>query len=82
MLYEGTVVAAGSGEAVVVATGNRTEAGRTQRLDSGEAPATGVEIRLRKLTAQIPTTTRCGSGTPGLSLSPPSTCWDRFRSLR
>ena len=53
MLYEGTVVAAGRGEAVAVATGDRTEAGRTQHLQAAEAPPTGVEIRLRKLTAQI-----------------------------
>jgi magnesium-transporting ATPase (P-type) len=80
MLYEGTVVAAGSGGAVVVATGTarrRPHPAPRQRRgarDRGRDPD-------RKLTAQIPTTTRCGSGTPGLSLSPPSTCWDRFRPL-
>ncbi|MDQ4117119.1 MAG: HAD-IC family P-type ATPase, partial [Actinomycetota bacterium] len=53
MLYEGTTVAAGRAEAVVVATGERTEAGRALRIDGDEAPPTGVEIRLRKLTHQI-----------------------------
>ena len=49
MLYEGSIVAAGEAVAVVVATGLRTEMGRTTRL--GERPATsGVEERLRSLT--------------------------------
>ncbi len=49
MLYEGSVVAAGEAVAVVVATGLRTEIGRTARL--GERPAaSGVEERLRSLT--------------------------------
>jgi cation-transporting ATPase I len=50
MLYEGTVVATGRGEAVVVATGERTEVGRALRANGEEAPPTGVEIRLRELT--------------------------------
>ncbi|HEY0690391.1 MAG TPA: HAD-IC family P-type ATPase [Kribbella sp.] len=52
MLYAGTVVAAGRAEAVVVATGDHTEAGRTLRLHGGESPPSGVEIRLRSLTAR------------------------------
>ncbi|GAA1309284.1 cation-translocating P-type ATPase [Pseudonocardia xinjiangensis] len=52
MLYEGTVVAAGRAEAAVVATGSHTEAGRALHHDGEQAPPTGVEIRLRKLTAR------------------------------
>jgi cation-transporting ATPase I len=52
MLYEGTVVAAGDAVAVVVATGERTEAGRAARLHDRDAPLTGVELRLRTLTAR------------------------------
>ncbi|GAA3977726.1 cation-translocating P-type ATPase [Thermobifida alba] len=51
MLYEGTVVAAGDAVAVVVATGERTEVGRTMRARAGEGPRGGVEARLRELTA-------------------------------
>jgi cation-transporting ATPase I len=53
MLYEGTVVAAGRTDAVVVATGERTEVGRTLRQQAGQTPPTGVEIRLRTLTARV-----------------------------
>ncbi len=53
MLYEGTVVATGRCQAVVVATGDRTEVGRTLRQRGEEAPPTGVEIRLRRLTARV-----------------------------
>ncbi|MFD2420742.1 cation-translocating P-type ATPase [Amycolatopsis pigmentata] len=48
MVYQGTVVASGTATAVIVATGERTEAGRAARTD-GEAPRTGVETRLRTL---------------------------------
>jgi cation-transporting ATPase I len=48
MIYEGTVVAAGRARAVVVATGDRTEAGRSARA-AGDAPKTGVEARLNTL---------------------------------
>ncbi|NIH84467.1 cation-translocating P-type ATPase [Amycolatopsis granulosa] len=50
MLYRGTVVAAGRGTGVVVATGERTEAGRTARLDGEAPPVTGVAARLAELT--------------------------------
>jgi cation-transporting P-type ATPase I len=53
MLYEGTVVATGHADAVVVATGDRTEVARAQRQNGHEAPPTGVEIRLRTLTARV-----------------------------
>ena len=55
MLYEGTTVAAGHGTAVVVATGNDTEAGRSLALVRQAPPASGVEARLGSLTsAAIP----------------------------
>ncbi|MFC0029716.1 HAD-IC family P-type ATPase [Micromonospora chaiyaphumensis] len=51
MLYEGTTVAAGHGTAVVVATGEETEAGRSLALARQAPPASGVESRLGKLTS-------------------------------
>ncbi|GGO61012.1 cation-translocating P-type ATPase [Nonomuraea cavernae] len=53
MVYLGTTVAAGSARAVVVATGDLTEAGRTARLARQEAPLSGVELRLRALSRRI-----------------------------
>ncbi|HEY0620550.1 MAG TPA: heavy metal translocating P-type ATPase, partial [Kribbella sp.] len=49
MLYAGTTVAVGNGTAVVVATGVHTETSRAARLDTGEAPASGVAARLDAL---------------------------------
>ncbi|GAA4591334.1 cation-translocating P-type ATPase [Planotetraspora phitsanulokensis] len=53
MVYEGSSVAAGSGLAVVVATGEETETGRTARLVHGGPPPSGVELRLRTLSSKI-----------------------------
>ncbi|MEU8194348.1 cation-translocating P-type ATPase [Microbispora amethystogenes] len=53
MVYQGTTVAAGSGRAVIVATGDLTEAGRSARLAGEPAPPTGVELRLRELSRRI-----------------------------
>ncbi|MEW9527483.1 HAD-IC family P-type ATPase [Microbispora sp. NPDC049125] len=53
MVYEGTTIAAGSGRAVVVATGDMTEAGRSGRLAGEAGPPTGVELRLRELSRRI-----------------------------
>ena len=53
MVYLGTTVAAGSGRAVVVATGERTEAGRTAALAAQEPPPSGVELRLHELSRRI-----------------------------
>ncbi|MGH3904956.1 MAG: HAD-IC family P-type ATPase [Pseudonocardiaceae bacterium] len=50
MVYQGTVIAAGSAVAVVVAAGADTEIGRTARADGAKAPATGVQRRLQSLT--------------------------------
>lgn len=52
MLYDGTTVAAGRADAVVVAVGEHTEAGRAMRLREA-APPTGVEKRLRTLTGRV-----------------------------
>ncbi|RCG31092.1 cation-translocating P-type ATPase [Sphaerisporangium album] len=53
MVYQGTTVAAGSGRAVIVATGDMTEAGRSARLAGEPSPPTGVELRLRELSRRI-----------------------------
>ncbi|MBP2708649.1 cation-translocating P-type ATPase [Microbispora sp. RL4-1S] len=53
MVYQGTTVAAGSGRAVVVATGDLTEAGRSAKLAAEPSPPTGVELRLRELSRRI-----------------------------
>ncbi|RCV55499.1 cation-translocating P-type ATPase [Marinitenerispora sediminis] len=50
MLYQGTVVAVGEGIAVVVATGDRTEIGRTTRLAPEQRRPGGVQTHLRRLT--------------------------------
>jgi cation-transporting ATPase I len=55
MVYDGTSVVAGSGAALVVATGEATEAGRSARMAVEDAPAGGVEARLRTMAeASIP----------------------------
>jgi cation-transporting ATPase I len=62
MLYEGTVIAAGDATAVVVATGDRTEIGRTAKL-AGERRPGGVESRLQSLTAiTLPVALGAGAG--------------------
>ncbi|MEU7937584.1 cation-translocating P-type ATPase [Microbispora bryophytorum] len=53
MVYQGTSIAAGSGRAVVVATGDMTESGRSARLAGEPGPPTGVELRLRELSRRI-----------------------------
>lgn len=54
MLYAGTIVAEGSGRAIVVATGARTEAARIQRLSaSGRRPQAPVEAELDRLGARL-----------------------------
>ncbi|WP_405395109.1 HAD-IC family P-type ATPase [Microbispora hainanensis] len=53
MVYQGTSIAAGSGRAVVVATGDMTESGRSARLAGEPSPPTGVELRLRDLSRRI-----------------------------
>ena len=50
MLYEGTTIAAGEAVAVVVATGDATEVGRSMAAARRNTPTTGVEDRLADLT--------------------------------
>lgn len=52
MLYDGSWIAAGEAIAVVVATGEQTEAARAVLL-AGEPPAAGVEARLRAWTGRM-----------------------------
>lgn len=52
MLYASTVVAAGDAVGLVVATGERTEVGRTARLAGDATPSSGVSERLRTLARQ------------------------------
>jgi cation-transporting ATPase I len=49
MVYEGATVLAGTGVAVVVATGDATEAGRAAAAAGREPPATGIQARLAEL---------------------------------
>ncbi|NMH93700.1 HAD-IC family P-type ATPase [Pseudonocardia bannensis] len=85
MLYDGTVVAAGRADAVVVATGDHTEAGRTLRLHIGGVPESGVETRLRSLTARaLPFSVGAGVGLIAVDLlrrRPMSQAWSRAVSL-
>ncbi|TWF95845.1 HAD-IC family P-type ATPase [Saccharopolyspora dendranthemae] len=53
MLYQGTVVASGTGVAVAVAVGTHTELGRTTAQATGADTATGVEARLAELTKKV-----------------------------
>jgi cation-transporting ATPase I len=52
MLYAGSWIAAGEALAVVVATGDQTEAARAVLL-AGEPPVSGVEARLRSWTSRM-----------------------------
>ncbi|MEV0132533.1 HAD-IC family P-type ATPase [Dactylosporangium sp. NPDC050688] len=55
MVYAGTTVAAGSATCIVVATGEKTEAGRSARAALQEPPKSGVQQRLHELTkASLP----------------------------
>jgi Ca2+-transporting ATPase len=54
MAYRGTAVSAGTGKALVVATGDRTEAGAIQALTSTtERPRTPIQLQLEKLGNQL-----------------------------
>ncbi|GAA3929005.1 cation-translocating P-type ATPase [Actinomadura viridis] len=69
MLYQGTVVAAGNASAVVVATGERTEIGRTARLGAEEQRPGGVSGRLLELTrATLPASLAAGAVLFGVDL--------------
>ncbi len=51
MVYAGTTIAAGTATAVVVAVGSSTEAGRSASMMLEDAPAGGVQARLRTMAA-------------------------------
>jgi len=63
MVYRGTIVTGGSGRAVVVATGARTEVGRIQRLVGATlAPETPLQRQLGELGEQLVWVTLAASG--------------------
>jgi cation-transporting ATPase I len=69
MLYQGTVIAAGSAEAVVVAVGGATEARRSAAA-AGEPPPSGVEQRLGGITRlTVPVTVGAGVVAAGMGLA-------------
>jgi cation-transporting P-type ATPase I len=69
MLFDGTTVVAGSGRAVVVATGDATQAGRAATAAGAAAPPVGVQARLGELTrAVLPVTLAGGALVTGLGV--------------
>ncbi|MFE7995295.1 HAD-IC family P-type ATPase, partial [Streptomyces shenzhenensis] len=69
MVFEGTTVTVGHARAVVVDTGDRTEASRAVRLAARTPPAAGVQGRLRELTSRaLPLTFAGGAAITGLAL--------------
>ncbi|MFE9768223.1 HAD-IC family P-type ATPase [Streptomyces sp. NPDC005808] len=69
MVFEGTTVVAGSARAVVVDTGDRTEAARAVALAARIPPAAGVQARIQELTRKaMPLTMAGGAAVTGLSL--------------
>ena len=69
MVFEGTTVAAGNARAVVVDTGERTEASRAVHLAARTPPAAGVQGRLQELTRRaLPLTLVGGAAVTVLSL--------------
>jgi cation-transporting ATPase I len=68
MIYEGTSVAAGDPVGAVVAVGHETEA-RRSLLFAGDTPTSGVEARLRSLTAfMVPVSVLSGAGVVAVGL--------------
>ncbi|MFH8474836.1 cation-translocating P-type ATPase [Streptomyces sp. NPDC018000] len=69
MAFEGTTVVAGRARAVVVGTGDQTEAGRAASLAARVPPSAGVQARLHQLTRRaLPLTLAGGAVVAGLSL--------------
>ncbi|MEU4112141.1 HAD-IC family P-type ATPase [Streptomyces sp. NPDC027717] len=69
MVFEGTTVVAGTAHAVVVDTGERTEAARAVHLAARTPPAGGVQARLQELTRKtLPLTLAGGAAVTGLAL--------------
>jgi cation-transporting P-type ATPase I len=68
MVYEGTSIAAGEAAGVVVAVGDATEARRSVLL-GGPPPSSGVEARLRSLTAlTIPVSLGAGAAVVAIGM--------------
>ncbi|MFF7947075.1 cation-translocating P-type ATPase [Streptomyces griseorubiginosus] len=69
MVFEGTTVVAGRARAVVVDTGERTEAARAVALAARTPAAGGVQARLQELTRKaLPLTMAGGAAVTGLAL--------------
>ena len=69
MVYEGSTVIAGTAQAVVVAVGSATEAGRALALAAGAAAPAGMQARLEELTRRgLPITLLGGAAVTGLAL--------------
>ncbi|WTO38705.1 cation-translocating P-type ATPase [Streptomyces achromogenes] len=69
MVFEGTTVVAGEARAVVVDTGDRTEAARAVHLAARTPPAGGVQARLQELSRKaLPLTLGGGAAVTGLAL--------------
>ncbi|WP_262505876.1 HAD-IC family P-type ATPase [Streptomyces sp. TRM68367] len=69
MVFEGTTVVAGRARAVVVDTGEHTEAARAVSLAARTPAAAGVQARLQELTRKaLPLTLAGGAAVTGLSL--------------
>ncbi|MFJ4198573.1 HAD-IC family P-type ATPase [Streptomyces sviceus] len=69
MVFEGTTVVAGNARAVVVDTGDRTEAARAVALAARTPAAAGVQARLQELTRKaMPLTMAGGAAVTGLAL--------------
>jgi cation-transporting ATPase I len=69
MVFEGTTVVAGHARAVVVGTGDQTEAGRAASLAARVPTSAGVQARLHRLTRRVlPLTLAGGAAVAGLSL--------------
>ncbi|MEU6476981.1 cation-translocating P-type ATPase [Streptomyces sp. NPDC047017] len=69
MVFEGTTVVAGQARAVVVDTGDRTEAARAVHLAARTPPSAGVQARLQELTRKaLPLTLAGGAAVTGLAL--------------
>ncbi|MFI2134326.1 HAD-IC family P-type ATPase [Streptomyces griseofuscus] len=69
MVFEGTTVVAGEARAVVVDTGEHTEAARAVHLAARTPPAAGVQARLQELTRKaLPLTLAGGAAVTGIAL--------------
>ncbi|MFJ7047866.1 HAD-IC family P-type ATPase [Streptomyces sp. NPDC101112] len=69
MVFEGTTVVAGQARAVVVGTGDRTEAARAVALAARTPPSAGVQAKIHELTRKaLPLTLAGGATVTGLSL--------------